>query len=459
MKPFSRFAYIFLWLAIAAGCVMRIYYVHLYNPIEALWPSDPMRHWLNGTNPLDTSPLPMANPIGFQLWIGLVAKLTLAKPQLTFLYAAVMSLLAPWVWYRFMREVFSSKALALLGWAILLWLPSWLDIFSVFMSETLFIPLLGASLWMSWRCLRKKTFEPFLTMSIFWTATGITRGTVIPMAAVVTAWIWWRQEEKFRRAYALVALLAPTLGFLGYRSYIVTGMVTPVGSNNYDYVYARSGRKMIKLYYNLNGKYAYDFYFSSPSMDTEPLAPLSSWRSHRQDEEVITIELTDEPTSWAVAKKAAREAGGAWLPWAFDGMMFLFFGKSWPDDNVERLCCRLNIASRWMWAPLTLIMIVGLLWRLRDARERERAGLLLGLFAAWLLVQGFMPVAVNVGRYRKPMEGYLIASVLVLFDRRPKSMLHGLTAAESPLPAMPIPVAPAISGPAEPADPTLKPAV
>ena len=56
------------------------------------------------------------DPIMYQLYIGALLKLTLNMAPLVAFYTCVLSLLGPWLWYRFLRELQDSKTLALAGW-------------------------------------------------------------------------------------------------------------------------------------------------------------------------------------------------------------------------------------------------------------------------------------------------------------------------------------------------------
>ncbi len=47
-----------------------------------------------------------------------------------------------------------------------------------FMQETLFLPLLGVALFLTWRCKRKQTIVTFITMIVIWITVGLTHGIV-----------------------------------------------------------------------------------------------------------------------------------------------------------------------------------------------------------------------------------------------------------------------------------------
>ena len=101
---------------ILAGCLLRLIDPFYHNPAFHLF-SDPLRHWDNARMPLAPSPMALLDPPFFQVWLSIVQKWTLGHPTLIAIYAATMSLVTPWLWYRFLREMLTSRRLAMLGWA------------------------------------------------------------------------------------------------------------------------------------------------------------------------------------------------------------------------------------------------------------------------------------------------------------------------------------------------------
>src|SRR5438105_14853367 len=175
----SRWPQMLLWAAIIAGIYVHLRAAFDFNPINALF-SDPGRHWKFALSPLLADPLSGMDAPLYQLWLTVVAKLTLGNPLAIATYAGLLSVATSWIWYRAMRELFSSGTLALVGWAIFLWLPSWIGIFSYFMPETLILPTLGLALWFTFRCRRLKNMESFTWCVIFWTIASLARPFALP---------------------------------------------------------------------------------------------------------------------------------------------------------------------------------------------------------------------------------------------------------------------------------------
>jgi hypothetical protein len=396
---------------LAAACAYRVWLVFSFNPMDAIW-SDPGRHWTFGTHPLDTQPFVAIDPIGYQTYIGILAKLTAGSPVLVAYWTALLSLAGPWLWYRFLRELLPTRDWALAGWVILAALPSWSSIYSYFMQETLMLPLLGAALWLSWRCRRKGDTRSFVLAAAVWMLAGLTRGICIPLAAVTMTWLWLAQGEKLQKAALSIVLLLAVLGPLAGRSWYLVRQVSPHGIASMNQLYSRAGVSSFSIDFSRQGgSQNWSYEFMSPALTRPPFEPFSDWRSYRIGHAHFTIDLDAGDRDW----KAARDSLPPWdldrAIWLTgDNLISLFFSPSWPDSNLDRNVGRMNHWMRWIWVPLVAVCLV---WTvLLRARERER--LLPALLLVWLLFQGLLPLAVNEGRYRKPFEGLLIAQCLLL---------------------------------------------
>jgi hypothetical protein len=411
----SRWLRIVCWAGIALGCVWRAVHVWRYNPVAALW-SDSGRNWEFGSLATRTHPLVLVDPIGFQTWLAAIQKLTLGIPALVFIVVATLSLAGPWLWYRFFRELFASKTVALAGWAILALLPSWIGIYSYFMMETLFIPLLGLALWMTWRCRRRDDVASFVVMGVCWLAAGLTRSIAAPMAAAIVLWLWWCQPEKLVKALSVGGIVAAVLGFLAFRSYERSGIIAPLGVPYLARAYALSGKQEILIEYTSSWGEGYGYGFGSPVSNEQPLSPFLDWKNDRVGSFRVQIDLAQQRAGWEAAVQQARAEGWPLTKIAKENLIYLMFGRSWPDCADNRLAEIWTQHVRWLWAPLTLVGAVGLL-AMRSRRSRDATPLLL-LFAAWFVVQGLLPISVNEGRYRKPMEGLFIAAILLMADQR-----------------------------------------
>lgn len=401
--------YAALYLLIAVGIWLRVDQIFTHNPMEHIW-SDPQRHWEQGTETLRRDPMAMTDPVMYQIYVGVLAKLTLGEPLLVAFFTALLACLTPWIWYRFARELLPGRVQATAVWAALSLLPSWIAIYSYFMQETLLLPLLGGALYASWRCRRKQTLASFLLMVALWALAGLTRGIAIPLAAVVATWLWLVQPQKFAKAGYSLLLLALLMGPLAYRSYVAMHMVSPHGIGQLVALYLRSGKREIRVHYSREGA-QWNYWFGSPSTGEKPLAPLSDWTTSREGQVHARIRIENGVEDWNRALARYPWTVERYLALTGENLIYLFFGSSWPDNNRERWLEAVNHQSRWLWAPLALLLLVGtvLCWhRLRGSR------LFAVLLMTWILVQGLLPIAVNEGRYRKPAEGLLVTQAILL---------------------------------------------
>lgn len=409
--PHTRLLRAALLCALIAACICRVWVVFSSNPMDHIW-SDPGRHWALGTQPLDRSPMAAVDPIGYQVYLGALAKVTASVPILVAYWTALLSLATPWLWYRFLRELLPERDWALAGWVLLAALPSWLAIYSYFMQETLMLPLLGTALWATWRCRRKGDAASFVLAVGLWLLAGLTRGICLPLGAVAMTWLWFAQDRKLAKALASIALVLAVMGPLAGRSWSLARLISPHGIGQMVQLYHRAGTQGFTIDFTRKaGAERWSYTFTSPAVLQPPFEPLSDWRSRREWSTHFSIDLDAGGRDWALAKEQLPPWDAARFAWLTgDNLIHLFFGSSWPDTDRERVVGKLNHWTRWIWAPLTLLCLAVTLWCWRRQHER----LLPALILAWILVQGLFPLAVNEGRYRKPFEGLLIAQCLLL---------------------------------------------
>lgn len=399
----------FFYFVIIATSVVRAWYIFTYNPVNHIW-SDPARHWEQGTDLLRIDLMSMTDPIGYQIYVAVLAKLSLKIPGLVAYFTTLLSLAGPWLWYRFFRELQSSKTLALAGWAFLSFLPSWVAIYGYFMQETLMLPLLGAALWATWRCRRKADTRTFVIMVFLWIATGLTRGIAVPLAAVACTWLWLAQDQKWTKALYSSLVLVLIMGPLTYRSYHIVGHFAPHGMGHLNVIYAQSGKKTIEITSRLRGA-QWGHGFGSPSTGAEPFKPFSDWKTQRTGTVRINVDLAKGKEDWQREADKIHMSFSDYLWIAKENLIFLFFAESWPDNNLARAVDVGGAVIRFIWAPLLLVIAVGLIWQRKKFRGHW---LLPAMLMAWFIVQGLIPIAINEGRYRKPFEGLAVAQVILL---------------------------------------------
>ena len=423
----TKYAYYLCYFFIAVGIIYRVVDIFSFNPIHNIW-SDPQRHLEQGVDVLRNDPMSMTDPILFQLYMGALMQLTLKIPALVAFYTSILAISGPWIWYRFFRELQENKLYALIGWAVLSILPGWIGIYSYFMQETLMLPLLGLALYCTWRCKRKATLTSFAIMVLVWALAGLTRGICIPMAAIATLWVWSLQDHKISRALLGFVILVAILGPLTYRAYSSMNIFAPHGIGHLNLIYAKSGKQEIDIRYHREGA-RWRYIFKSPAMMTPPLEPFSDWESSREGKVIVSIDIDKGMSDWKLAFDQ--------YPWTFarywtltrENLLFLFFAPSWPDSNKERLSGAINHYSRWIWAPLSMLCLLWTMWQgwryFKNSAERSSVlktvnmpWLLPAIIFIWFVVQGFLAISVNEGRYRKPLTGLLVAQFICLMAVR-----------------------------------------
>jgi hypothetical protein len=399
------------WLAILWGVVSRIQYLLRYNPMDNIW-SDPQRHWEQGQRILQLDPFGMIDPIGYQLFVSLLAKATLGDPILISFYTIILAVVTPWIWYRFFRELQPSKTAALAGWAALSLAPDWTTIYGFIMQETLFLPMLGLALYATWRCRRKRDLGSFLFMVLLWVMAGLTRGIAIPMAAVACTWLWLAQGQRLPKAAYSLLILCAILGPLTYRSHLRMGLLAPHGIGQMNMIYCKSGCETIKIAFDLNGA-KWMYVFQSPALKAKPLAPFSDWESSRRGTVEVSIDITKGAADWdaALASYPLTPRKYMWL--TGENLVLLFFSEAWPDNmHRARTLNNIGLRIRWLWLGLGIAAFV---LTLVQWRAQKRHLMFPAVLLAWLLVQGFMPICVNEGRYRLPYTGLVIAQLILVF--------------------------------------------
>lgn len=402
-----------LYALIILGCGLRLFNVIAHNPMDHLW-SDPQRHWDHAREPLTPSPMALFDPPVYQTFLSIVERFTMGIPGLVALYVSALSLLGPWCWFRFLRETLASRNVALAGWAVLSLLPTWIGIYSYFMTETLFLPALGASLWLTARARRKNDFPSFMAMVAMWTVCGLTRPIAVPAAGLLAAWIWLFHPEKLKTAVWSVLLAVAIMAPIAVRNYSFYRIWAPYGNGWINKIYATSGARTIELHFTQRGAY-WVYGFGSPSIDTHPLAPLSDWTSSRAGTVVVNVDFDKGSRDWEKAYEKNALHGAALWRLRAENLVFLFFGDSWPDNNPAYAMGYLSNVIRWIWAPFFLVLAAAtvLQWRVILARPFLPVAI-----ATWIFLQGALLVVPNEGRYRKPMEGLFVAWALTLVDAR-----------------------------------------
>lgn len=403
-----------LLLAVAGGAVVRIWAVFLHNPLDAIF-SDPGRWWEAGYQSLSLGPLNGIDPVGYQVWTALVAKISAGYAPLVAACVAVLSLLTPYVWYRYMKELAPRGNFALTAWAVISWLPSYIGIFSYFMSETLFILLFGAGLWLSFRALRKRSPGSFLLSIVAWLAASITRVFALPIGIVISGWVLFHSEERKQKLLLAGAMVLLFFVPAAARCYYLTHVWSPFGVPQMNQIYFDSGRATIQVEIRRDqAAYRWFYEFTSPAIVDQPLNPLSEWSSSRSGIVKFSINEDRGLRDWNAADEALKTGWKRLLQLRAENYLLFYFGHSWPDDDPNHFWEAMGNHLRWLWAPLLLLVT---LWNMRQIFVTHTVHIvpLLTMLLCW-----FMPLAPVLieGRYRKGAEAMLITNLIFLAARK-----------------------------------------
>jgi 4-amino-4-deoxy-L-arabinose transferase-like glycosyltransferase len=418
-----------LWSLVGVGVLLRLVNPFYSNPLEFLI-SDPLRHFLNAKDCLRTGPHPsiayeVIDPLGYQIWLSAVLRVTGGDRTAIALYTGLLSVLTPWIWYRWMRLSLDNKQLALAGYAVLSLLPDWIKLYQFFLQETLLLPLVGLSLWLSWRVLKEPYWRRYMASGFTWGCALMTKLTALPMAAITLGWLFLksRQDKRHRRMAVSAIVVAILIFSLGpWKIYSRTHSLVPFPPGDYHRIWYESGKENLRFTIKfLDSQQGYTEYVvdaGNPALDLQ-LRPLFDWRTSRTGTCDMVIDMTKgaahylPDTSMSVSDR---------LKYTGENIMYFFLGLSWPENHVSKdaqagIFHSLIKSSRFLWFPITLAIIV-------MAAIQRRRDIMIVLFAGSLAFFLFQQSIIFEARYKKPWEGIAVATLLSLVGsarRRAKS--------------------------------------
>jgi len=403
---------------VVVGSGLRVWWAVTHSPIDSVY-SDTERHWFNATHPLATNPFAGIDPPAYELWLSLIARITLGNRVALGIYAALLSLAAPFAWFLFARTVLQRKILALWFWAVLTWLPSWIGIFSYFMNETILIPLIGLSLWLTTRQ-RPDNAAGWVGVNLSWSLTCLTRIIALPIAAVAMAFALSGIRNPVRRAFLAVAVWACAVTPFALRSYQIIGVATPFGLPYPHHIYWESGARDVYLHMTSPSHGAtFQYNFTAASAFDEPLRPFSNYEPRPSGRVDIFVNLDLGTRDWQAAASANAPSLSRRLHLYAENALLLLLGDSWPDSHLDLFWENAAYHLHWIWAVIVPGAAVGsgiYMYRNRSVQ----------LVPALTLVSFLVPLFSNAGvmeaRFRKPLEGIFILALFWLgeqwgFDR------------------------------------------
>lgn len=396
--------------------LLRFAYPFFAHPLDFLF-SDPLRHWQNAERFFAPDLMSAMDPPVYQLWLRGVRALAGAENRggLSALQGLLCAV-TPWGYAAALREAGTRRRWALVALVVLALHPSLWAIYRFFMIETLLLPLTGLALWASVAAWRRAHGGLFLLAVLLWTLAVLTKSTVAPAALVSLAFAWWRLPARIPAAMLAAALAALMVVPAGLRTQATLGSFEPTGSPWISRLYHVSDTRMIR--FSWGNRAHYDF--ASPAMFDPVFAPFSDWTpadsrqnfaaSFRFDPALRLLDVRA-----AIAHDTRTPERQAMM--ALENAAVLLFGHSWPDNNPDRLEDRLTMALRWLWASAIVALAAGAAAQFR----RSRADPIVVAATAMTLALLLQPVFTVEGRYRKPLEPFVILGLVRLAGTRPRT--------------------------------------
>lgn len=398
---------------IVAGSWLRVEWAVTHSPIDFVF-SDPERHWLNAIHPLDQNPMAGIDPPAYELWLGAVARITLGDRLALAIYGTALSLLAPFVWFLFAKTVLRTTTWALWFWAALTWLPSWFCIFSYFMNETILIPLLGMSLWLTARQL-KDPGGRWLGLNLSWIVTCLTRIIALPLAVVSLGMALRSSPRRLRQLLFAAVLWICVLTPFSYRAYQIVRVATPFGLPYPHHIYWESGQRDIILHLTRpSDGTIFTYHFAAPSVFNEPLRPFSDYKIRPSGQVDVFVNLDKGTADWKAAATAQAPDLTKRLHLYGENALLFLLGDTWPDNDRDFTWQDAGFHFHWAWPVIILGAVAGSIAYIWLTRSLE-------LMPVLSLLSFVVPLLSNAGvmegRFRKPLEGIFILTLFWLGEK------------------------------------------
>ncbi len=317
----------------------------------------------------------------------------------------------PWFYYRAGREFKISKTHALAVWAVIVWFPSLFRIYQYFMPETLLLALMGLSLWMTGRSLRRGDFLSWMISVTCWTLTVRSKITVMPVAGVCLVYVWFKKSRSLKWFLGGLAIALLFILPNAFRTYNGLGFAAPFGNLWITKIQHRSGAKKIQINAGNLGSY----YFISPSCFVKPFEPLSEWmirRAYQKTVVQVNVRAENGERDWIQAYRNIQVSRKEWLAQLRENLILFFWGPSWPEGN-RKWSGWWTFQLRWLFAPLVVIVLI-LNFRRFARKKLDLIPLATTLFIFTLAFQNQVTAE---GRYNKPLEALLILNLALALSK------------------------------------------
>ena len=412
--------------------ILRFAVVIFYSPDSSKL-VDPLRHLAEARDLslAHQSIFGVFDPPIYQYWLAFFIHTFERFPVTLELYSIAMVALVPFVWYLWMRLVLKDEKLALIGLTIFTFLPSYLSIFCFFMPETLLLVLLGLSLWLTNLASDQRTTIAYLLVAIAWGLTVTTKMNAAVPCVVALGWLWLKLHQSVAfKALLKIALLqsvviAAIFSLTPMKVYYhMHSILLEPGTVVLNRLLFESGNALLEAHgkrFLPNGSTeTFTIWLSCPVLNREQakiFRPVSSWTTIRKGTVHVNLDfdrlwpvLPNQQLSWPDR-----------LRYTYENVLFFFFSSTYPEDELQDSIFDVDTVSRWLWLPITLVVLM-----LAVKRRRWTYPVVLATATGLvLMLQQSSPVE---GRYRKPWEGLVIVALLdVIRSKRSEKEKKDLT--------------------------------
>ncbi len=264
-----------------------------------------------------------------------------------------------------------------------------------------------------------KTLPSYNLAVVCWLVVGFSKQILLPVMAIALVYLFAQQAKKRQAMVWSIALFLAFAIPAGLHTLKGAYIFSPFGYSGRELINHDSGHTVYELeLYDQDGR-RWNYHWSSASFYINPLAPLVNYTSYRDKTtpyRAAPINLNDGRKAWneAIAAAAAQHSLADNIMDLKDNFIYLFFGPSWPDsdEHSKYLMRSLDFHIRWLW-PLCLLTVLGLAPVSRMPPEKM---LIVFVSFSMTLLLLFQQSGVMEGRYRKPIEPFLLLSTAFLLS-------------------------------------------
>jgi hypothetical protein len=387
--------------------------------------SDSSRHFRSATESLNYWLFGISDGLGYQIWLSAFAHIFGQSRWLVGLYCGLMSAATAFAWYQWFKLCLPSKRLALVAYALIIWLPDWIKLFVFFLDETLLLLLVGVMLYFGWKARKTLAFKDCLIFASIAGFSFLTKATCAPQIAITYFFLGTMLFRKLPRPVfiqrlalsisltVLICLLAP-LSFYSRTGAWSWFLPAQAQTNK---LYYESGQKTVAIHSRYFDRQegawkTEDYWFGNPSYYTPQLLPFSNWISPRTGYFCCVMDLGAPERFFPKVDLTWRKR----IELTLENWIYLFVGFVWPTEFPTSKVS----FERWLWPFFTLIVVASVC---RKKGLNNLDVLSLGTLAVLM----FQQECAMEGRYRLTWEGVMIPCVVQsISDLRKKRFRYSL---------------------------------